>query len=78
MKVEKGMKPLLVNAPMARTFARVADVEAEYLHDIGDDYRAEGFETLEDFIATWDKVAPWGYKWDDSPIVWVYRFEVIK
>ena len=60
---------------MARTFVRVTDVKVGYLHDIGDNYRAEGFETLEDFILTWDKVVPRGYRWDDNPPDFAYRFE---
>ena len=58
----------------------IKDIRVERVQDITpSDARAEGAETVENYILLWDKLnAKRGYGWDVNPYVWVIEFEVMK
>ena len=59
----------------SRTTLNVLTVRAERLQSMTEeDAHAEGFATLEDFIATWDAIYP-EMPWGSNPWVWVIEFK---
>jgi hypothetical protein len=62
----------------ARIFLTVTNVRCERLQAISEsDAGAEGFESIEDFHATWNKLnAKRGYGWDTNPLVFAYDFQL--
>jgi hypothetical protein len=57
----------------------IKSIRQERLQDVsGEDVRAEGFRTREEFHETWNKVhTKRGRRWEDSPLVWVLEFELV-
>jgi hypothetical protein len=64
----------------ARIFLTVTNVRCERLQSISkSDAIAEGFESIEDFHATWDTLnLKRGYGWDTNPLVFAYDFELLR
>lgn len=55
---------------------RITDVFPQWLQDITEsDAKAEGMSSVVEFGRLWDTI--YGY-WEDNPIVWVYKFEVVR
>lgn len=71
---------------MARIFLIITNVRVERLRDMElEDYLQEGYlkffcnkNPLNWFKDTWSKTAQKGYKWEDSPFVYVYEFKRIE
>ena len=55
---------------------RIVGVYRERLQEIGpEDVKAEGFDSLEDFIAAWNEINPrHPCRFEDDPDVWVLAF----
>jgi hypothetical protein len=70
--------PFYMSAIMSRILLKVNNVYAERLHAISDEnLKKEGFETLADFKAHWDKAYhKKAILWKHNPFVWVVDFQI--
>lgn len=72
--------PLFMPRWASRLTLEIVNVRCERLNDISDDdYHAEGYDVLSDFVETWDKLnSKRGCGWYSNPWVWILSFKKVE